>query len=710
MLRRKGTCYKFDTPHTSLVIDTGKNAEILYYGPTIRSQPEYSIVRPELDWAGNGMARSLFSSYGSTDFRECGIKLVLADGSSATHFVFKKVKKVPRPETELPFSYGEEDTLRFEFLDEYAKLRLCLYYTIFADTDVISVVTELTNVGKKSVHIRKISSLQLDLWGDGFTFSTFDGSWGIERQRHDSLVTSQLFVNESRTGTSSPFHNPFVMLSRENEVYSFNLVYSGNHKETVEGNACHQVRFLSGISDSFFDWELGAGETFVAPEAVMLFAKTEDENTREMHKFVSEHIVRGRNKKKVRPILVNNWEGTYFNFTHDRILEIAKKSADMGAELFVLDDGWFGKRDDDTTSLGDWFDYAEKTGGIATLAEEVRALGLKFGLWVEPEMISPKSELYEKHPEYAMKPLKVDGTLMRNQLMLNIADKTVQNYIVRAISKVISDTKASYVKWDHNRYMTDPYGKDIQSGEYAHRCVLGLYSILRRLTEKFPFVLFESCSSGGGRFDLGMFSYMPQTWTSDNTDARERYDIQRGTSYGYPPSTMGAHVTASPNHQSGHASPLETRFNIACGGLMGYELDPTKCSEEEISIIQKQIKFYQKYRDVFFEGTFYRLDPKDGGEGFMFVSPDQTQAIVVGVVKNKVTARTNYRFTLKGLNPAFNYSVRTREQANYQGELSYVAGGDLLMQTGLQMQNIFSDTENRFNSIYSRMYVLKRLS
>ncbi|MBO5526056.1 MAG: alpha-galactosidase [Clostridia bacterium] len=710
MIRRKGNVYKLDTPRTSLVIDTEREPELLYYGASLRSQPDYSIVRSERDFAGNDMPRTLFSSFGSNDFRECGIRVVLSDGSKATHFSFRKVKRMPRPETGMPLAYGEEETLRFEFTDEYAKLRLCLYYTVFADVDAICVLTELTNLGKKPVHIRKISSLELNLWGDGFVFSTFDGSWGNERQRHDSPVTSQLFVNESRTGTSSPFHNPFVMLSREGEVYSFNLIYSGNHKESVEGNASRQVRFISGISDAFFDWELGAGETFYAPEAVMVYAKTEDENTEQMHRFVSEHIVRGRYQKKERPVLVNNWEGTYFNFTRERILEIAKKTAEIGAELFVLDDGWFGRRDDDTSSLGDWFDYEEKTGGIASLAEEVRNMGLKFGIWVEPEMISPKSELYEKHPEFAMKPVKTSGTLIRSQLMLNIADKSVQNYIVRSISKVIAETKAAYIKWDHNRYMTDPYGKDIPSGEYEHRTILGLYSILSRLVEKFPLVLFESCASGGGRFDLGMLSFMPQTWTSDNTDARERYDIQRGTSYGYPPCTMGAHVTASPNHQSGHASPIETRFNVACGGLMGYELDPTKCTEEEIAVIKKQISFYKKYRELFCFGTFYRLDPKDGGEGFMFVSPDKAQAIVVGVVKNKVTARNHYRLRLKGLDPSFNYSVKTREQSNYKEELSYVAGGDLLLQSGIQMQDIFSDTENQCNSLYTRMYVLKKIS
>lgn len=701
MIRRKGNLIKMDTPHTSLVLKAeGDGAELLYYGKTVRFGPDFSLLSGE-------DKRLLFSSYGSVDFRESGLVVLLSDGSAATRFSFVRVRRMEKPSAlPLPASYGEADTVCLEFADEYAKLRLYLYYSVFSDCDAIAVNVQLTNAGKKPVRIRKISSLQLDLIGEGYSLVTFDGSWGAERTRHETPVNGTLVCNESRTGSSSPFHNPFVMLERKGEVYGFNLVYSGNHRETAEGNNRRQLRFLSGIG-GLFEWTLEAGETFTAPEAVMTFGENRDEVTSSMQTFAAEHIVRGRWQKRVRPVLVNNWEGTYFAFDRERILTIAKASAEAGAELFVLDDGWFGHRDDDTSSLGDWTDYAEKTGGLASLADEIRALGLKFGIWMEPEMISEDSELYAKHPEFAMRPMRREPARMRNQLMLNLADKQVQNYVVRAVSNIIVSTKAAYVKWDYNRHITDPYGKGVAAGEYAHRYILGLYAVLQRLTEKFPLVLFESCASGGGRFDPGMLAFMPQTWTSDNTDARERLTIQEGTAYAYPTISMGAHVSASPNHQSGNRTPLETRFNVACGGVLGYEMDISRLNDREKEIVKAQIAYYKKYRELFQFGRYYRLEEKDGTGGFVFVSADQTKAIAVVTAKEKVTGQANARYRLKGLNPQYDYIVKPREQSNYASCEEFTAAGDMLMQGGVPT-DLFCDTENDTNSVYARMLFLRR--
>lgn len=381
---------------------------------------------------------------------------------------------------------------------------------------------------------------------------------------------------------------------------------------------------IAGINDFMFDWTLGAGEEFCAPEAAMCYAESEDALSRQMHAFAAEHVVRGKWKKRERPVLVNSWEGAYFDFNADSVVEMAKVSKELGAELFVLDDGWFGRRNDDTSSLGDWSDNVEKLGcTLAELAERVRGCGLKFGIWIEPEMISEESELFRSRPAYAMRVPGRTPVRLRNQLALNMADEKVQNFVVRTVSDVISRCGASYVKWDYNRMLTDCFGKGVAAGEYFHRYMLGVYKVISKVVKRFPFVLFEGCAGGGARFDLGMMSYFPQIWTSDNTDARDRLKIQDGSSYGYPQSVMGAHVSASPNHQSGDSHPLETRFNVACGGLLGYELDVRKLSEKDKKTVAAQISFYKEHRKLLQFGNFYRLGDSFGGDygGFISVSP-----------------------------------------------------------------------------------------
>lgn len=712
MLKIKGNYCILETEHVSMVIKAAdERAEYLYFGEKLADYTGLELLEAEGEPRGNAPL-SVFSQWGKTDFREPSFLVRFSDGSSACDFRLKSAKIANRELFEgLPYSYGEEKCLKLEFADAPSKLRLVLTYTAYPDSDAVCVTASLFNGGKKPVEIENFASVQLEVWGKDFAFTTFDGAWACERTRHTRALNYGKMENASYTGSSSNFHNPFVMLSRKGEAYGVNLVYSGNHRETAETDASGRTRLISGINPFNFSWELGAGETFYAPEAVLAYGKTEEDVSVRMHRFVNRHIVRGKWSKKERPVLVNNWEGTYFDFNEKKILEIAKKGAEVGAELFVLDDGWFGKRDNDRCSLGDWFDYTEKTGGLDKLADGVRALGLSFGIWVEPEMISEDSELYRKHPEYAMRIPRREPTRMRNQLMLNMADSQVQGYVFRAVSKVITLCKASYVKWDYNRFLTDCYDKNTRGGEYYHRYILGLYSVLQKLVERFPNVLFESCASGGARFDLGMLCYMPQTWTSDNTDARDRIFIQSGTAYAYPQSTMGAHVSASPNHQTGNSNALETRFRVACGGLLGYESDLTKCSKEELSQIKNQIAFYKKHRAALQFGQYYRLGDAFGDwTGFISVAEGGVKAVSVVAVPVKRLGEGNIRARFAGLDRKTVYTVSVREPSGEMKEVC-TASGDLLNKGSVRLDGIFEETNPRENSfpVYTRMFVFEKV-
>ena len=714
MLKIKGNYFILETNHTSMLIKGDGRAEYLYYGERVPDFSGAEWLSPEVYWDGAVHPLSLFLQAGRGEAREPSVSVRFADGSYATDFRFVRARIVPRPVLEgLPSAYGEAKSLKLEFLDEPSRLKLCLYYTAFADSDAITVCATLTNGGKRPVSVLSFASLHLEVWGNDFSFTTFDGAWASERRRHTRPLECGKCENASYIGSSSAFHNPFVLLGRKGDVYGVNLIYSGNHREFAESDATRRTRLVTGINPYQFDWELAPGETFFAPEAVMVYGKTDEEVSERMHEFVSRHIVRGKWKDRERPVLVNNWEGTYFNFTREKILNIARKAAEAGAELFVLDDGWFGKRDSDTCSLGDWTDYAEKTGGLESLADEVRAMGLKFGIWVEPEMISEDSELYRKHPEYAMKIARRDPQRMRHQLMLNLVDPQVQGYVFRAVSRVITMCKAAYVKWDYNRYMTDCFDRNTRGGEYFHRYMLGLYSVISRLVERFPNVLFESCAGGGSRFDLGMLCFMPQTWTSDNTDARERTVIQSGTAYAYPQSTMGAHVTASPNEQTGNSNSLQTRFNVACGGVLGYESDLTKADEAELDEIRAQIAFYKKYRSVLQFGVYHRLGDALNGEwsGFITVARDGSKAVSVIAVPEKRTGELNLRVKFAGLDENALYSVKYR-----RADGSFVpvcqAHGAMLNRGSFALQNLFSETDVRScsNPLYTRLFVFEKVS
>ena len=697
MIRKKGQIIRLDTPNTTLVLKTD-TAEYLYYGKKL-----HGIGAEQFGGAG----RQIFSQFGKGSYMESSVLLYNADGGFSTDFTFARAKVLPeKPEIPgLPSSYGEGKTLELKYVDPSTRVALLLYYTVFEDSDVIAVSARVYNGARREVRVHRLMSLQLDLAGTDFSAVTFEGAWARERHKTLHPVTGGVFVNDSKNGASSHMHNPFVMAENGRDVYAFNLVYSGNHKEIFEADAGGTTRVLVGMSDFMFDWTLAPGEEFCSPEAVMCYAPDEDELSLRMHAFVAEHIVRGKWKKKERPVLVNNWEGTYFDFNEEKLLAIAAVAKEVGIELFVLDDGWFGKRNWDDSSLGDWYDNPEKTGGgLASLADKIRAMGMSFGIWVEPEMISEDSDLYRSHPNYAMKIPGRTPYRSRNQLMLNMADERVQNYVIRAISDVISRSGAEYVKWDFNRTFSDCYGKGIAGGEYFHRYMLGYYRVLSKITKKFPFVLFEGCAGGGGRLDLGNLCFFPQYWTSDDADARERVAIQEGTSYGYPQTVMGAHVAASPNHITGNANPLRARFNVACGGVLGYELDTTKFTDEEKEEVKKQVAFYKENRKLLQFGDHYRLHAQ-GVEGFITVAKDKGSAVAVVNVVELVPAPPLYTVRFKGLNPSAVYEVSA------EGCESFVAGGDVLMQGDFPLKGMFSYAEVAANSgcILSRMFVFRKV-
>ncbi|MDE7261579.1 MAG: alpha-galactosidase, partial [Oscillospiraceae bacterium] len=474
----------------------------------------------------------------------------------------------------------------------------------------------------------------------------------------------------SRTGSSSNRANPFVMLRGKNAdetngpCYGFHLTYSGGHYACACGNGYGKLRFLHGIQPEGFSWLLGPGDSFTAPEAAMTFGWGLDEMSAHFHTFVQEHIVRGQWKKRPRPVLVNSWESFYFRFTQKDLLRLARQGRDLGAELFVLDDGWFGKRDNDACSLGDWDVVNRKKlpNGLDGLAREVRELGIGFGLWVEPEMVSGDSRLYRAHPDWILgRPGQAMG---RNQYILDLSRREVQDHLIRVLSEVFTQADPAYVKWDMNRIMTDTYSSALppqRQGEVRHRYILGLYRVLEALTARFPKILFEACASGGNRTDLGMLCYMPQVWLSDNTDALCRCRIQYNASFGYPQSVMGAHVSAVPNHQTLRSAPLDSRFHVAAFGLLGYELDLCGLSEKEKTRVAGQIAFYKRYRETLQFGRLHRLrGGEDGLWQLMAVSGDRGEALALLFQQENRPNAPALRLLARGLDPETVYRLTVR--------------------------------------------------
>ena len=725
MIRKFKEYIKLDTPNTTLLFRVRKEyTEVLYYGHRLPDAEDYDVFGKNLYLGTVGCedyvtARLPVSFTGIGNGTESFLIAKNADGSYVNRFEFigAEAEKENGEDSSFPHARNKSETLILKYADRYADLVLELRYSLFSDSDVISVKSRVTYTGNSSVEILRCMSLQADFWGDDFDIVTFDGVWAKERFLNERKLGAGIFVNDSKLGGSSNRHNPFFLLrdSRgRGETFAFNLIYSGNHKEIVEVTSDGRTHVLTGINDYLFNYRLKKGESFDSPEAVMLVCNSSDEVTSEMHKFVKGHVMPPEFANKPRPVLLNNWEATYFNFDLEKLTELLQKAKAAGIELFVLDDGWFGCRNDDSSSLGDWLIENPKVrGGIAGFSTLVKAAGLKFGIWMEPEMVSENSELFRAHPEYAMANHR-PPVARRNQLMLDLTNSEACDYVVRAVSGVIERYGVDYIKWDYNRNMTDMYGRGIENqGEYFHRYICGLYGILSKIRSTYPGVLFESCASGGNRYDLGMLYFMPQIWASDNTDAFDRLFIQEGTLYGYPQNSMGAHVSACPNHQTGNSTSIENRFNVAALGLLGYELDLSKLSEKEFSAVKEQVDYYKAHRALVQRGNYYRLDSAFKGNyaGAIIVSEDKREALAFVAVQRKITGVLGYRFFLKGLDGNKKYRVEVRKQCDVEKSIIFTACGNALMSGSVFFGDLFDENSRSENSasLASRLVYLKEI-
>lgn len=577
-----------------------------------------------------------FSVVGGGDYRTPTIEAICPDGSPVMEFEYNgyKITEGKDALSGIPAVYAENgdkaSSLEIELIDRKIGLKAYLTYTVFEEYDAITRSIRYENQGTDTIKLTSAQSMSVDMPGQNYNILHLHGDWGRECNVEIQKVPHGNLCIETKRGMSSHFCNPFVALLRDNademygEVYGFSLVYSGSFIADIQGDSCGSTRVTMGINNSNFCWNLKAGSSLQTPETVLVYS---DNGISKMsniyHKLYRQRLCRGKWRDLTRPIVINNWEGTTFHFDEKVILDIAENGAKAGAEMFVLDDGWFGKRDDDKSSLGDWTVYEEKLpNGLGHLAEEINKLGLKFGLWFEPEMISPDSELYRKHPDWCLHAEGRRRTENRWQLILDLSRKEVCDYVVDAVSTILSSANIEYVKWDCNRNITET-----ANTEQAHRFVLGLYDILERLTSAFPNVLFEGCSSGGGRFDAGMLYYMPQTWTSDETTPVARMAIQTGTSIVYPAITMTAHIASAVTEtpMGNRAEIMNTAAYVSMAANFGLEMDLRNLSEEEIELTKKYVNEYKEIRETVQFGDMYRLeDGTDRGHySFQFVDDKQ---------------------------------------------------------------------------------------
>lgn len=686
-------------------IEDGGTLSHLYFGKSIKAyHGELRYPRLDRGFSGNlpgSLDRTFskdslpqeYSSAGEMDFRTPAMIVRQPDGSNAVFLTYENYQIVPgKPELKgLPHAWvknkDEAETLIITLKDKFSELRFDLLYTIYRDRSVIVRSTKVRNAGKETVKIEKVASMQMDFVDRDFDMITLPGAHAHERRVERNKVNQGIHVYSSIRGTSSHQMNPFVALVDQDtnefagDAYGFAFVYSGNHKFEVEKDPYAQTRIVVGINDYNFSWMLNAQESFQTPEVLMVYS---DQGLNKMsqafHSIIHDRIMRSKYKDQVRPIVVNNWEATYFDFDEDKLKPIVDKAKELGIEMFVLDDGWFGHSDDDNSSLGDWQVFEKKfPHGLAHFANYVHQQGLKFGLWFEPEMISIDSNLYQKHPDYLMHVPGRTPSPARNQYLLDLGRAEVRNNIFDQMKAILDSGKIDYIKWDMNRHLSDIYQADLpadRQGEVYHRYVLGLYDLLEKIVDRYPDLLIEGCSGGGGRFDAGMAYYNPQIWASDDSDAIDRLSIQYGTSLVYPQSMMTSHVSVSPNEQNGRITPFKTRGIVAMWGDLGYELDLTKLSESDQKAVAEQVAEYKKIRAVAQYGTFYRLkNVQEGNQcAWETVSADKNE-VILSTVKVMASAQPYFTKTkLVGLDPNKQYE----DQASHQ-----VYGGDELMNLGI---------------------------
>lgn len=677
----------------------------LYYGKRLTHREDFShlfeyAMRDMSPYAFEGNStfsleniKQEYPTFGCGDMRFPAYEIERENGSHVVEFVYKEYKIYNgKPKLEgLPATYVESDdeaqTLELVLEDTSINTRIVLLYTIYEAFPVIARSVRFECDSDEKITLLSAMSACVDLPDKDYEMIDLAGVWARERHVRRHKLDYGIQSIYSMRGCSSYQFNPFLALARENadefqgQVYGFSLVYSGNFLAQTEVDNYDTARVLMGIHPNGFKWTLGKGESFQTPEMVMVYSEAGlNGMSQTFHKLYRTRLARGTWRDKVRPILINSWEAFYFDFDAPKLLGLADAAADLGMELFVLDDGWFGKRDDSTSSLGDWYPNEEKLKGtLKELAEKINAKGLKFGLWIEPEMTNKDSDLYRAHPDWLLAEQGKRICHSRTQYVLDFSKKEVREYIGDMLENLLAEVPVSYIKWDMNRTFSEVFsnGNDREyQGKVCHKYILGVYELYERLTSRFPHVLFESCASGGARFDPGMLYYAPQGWTSDDTDAIERLKIQYGTSMVYPVSCMGSHVSASPNHQTNRVTPIETRADVAYFGTFGYELDLLKLGEEDKAEIRRQIAFMKEKRDLIQKGTFYRLkSPFEGNEtAWMIVSEDQKKALV-GYYRVMQPVNVGFkRLKLKGLKEDTCYKV-----SGY----AYDCYGDELMQVGM---------------------------
>lgn len=674
----------------------------LYYGRKAAGCMDYLLTFYDRGFSGNpydaGNDRTYsmdvlpqeFPCFGTGDFRSAAFVVKNADGSIACDLRFRdySIKKGKYSLSGLPAVYAsdtEAETLEIYLEDPVTNVQAVLLYGVLPERDIITRAVKIINQGQGRICIEKIQSACLDFVSGKYDLLTFYGRHAMERNFQRTAVMHGNYVIGSRRGTSSHQYNPLLILAEQTasenagSCYGMSLMYSGNFKGEAEQDQYQQTRILLGLQDEQFSYPVEPGDSFIAPEVILTYS-SEGLNrlSQNLHTCIRKHVCRGKYKEEVRPILVNSWEAAYFDFTGETIYDLAVQAKEAGIEMVVMDDGWFGKRDDDNSGLGDWIVNEKKLGcTLGELIGRINALGVKFGIWIEPEMVSEDSDLYHAHPDWAFTiPGRKPGR-SRNQLVLDFSRKEVVDYIFDQLCKVLDQGNVEYVKWDMNRSLSDVYSAAAtDQGKVFHDYVLGVYDFLERLIERYPDMLIEGCSGGGGRFDAGMMYYTPQIWCSDNTDAVDRVKIQYGTSFGYPVSTVGSHVSDVPNHQTGRVTSMHTRSVVAMAGTFGYELDLGKLSAEEKKEIRVQIADYKKYSPLILNGRYYRLSNPytDETGSWAFVSEDQQEVLLNVVVLEMHGNMTVPYVKLQGLS----------EDASYQEEKSgRIYSGSALMEMGI---------------------------
>ncbi len=707
--------FKLDTKNTSYligIVDEENFVGHIYYGKKIEDYNLQHLMRieeaPYVPSKNNRDRLSFYdcfpmeySTHGIGDFREDCLAVETLSGHTALQLGYSshKIYGGKARLEGLPATFGSEKectTLELLCKDRSLNLEVILSYTVFEDVDAVTRSVKIINSGEKEIYLTKVLSACLDMDNNEFDLITLHGSWARERHVQRKAIGFGKQGVSSARGESGHQDHPFMALVNKHttqdvgEVYGFNLVYSGNHIATVEMSQFENVRAVMGINPYNFKWKLEVGSSFQAPEVVLVYS---DEGiggmSRNFHDLYRKHLIRGEYKDKKRPILINNWEATYFDFDTDKLLSIAREASSLGIEMLVMDDGWFGNRSSDNLALGDWIVNEDKIqGGLKYLVDEVNKLGMKFGIWFEPEMISPDSDLYRAHPDWAIAvPGRTPG-LARNQYVLDFSRKEVVDYIYESIASILRSANIEYVKWDMNRPLSDIGSVALpadRQGELYHRYVLGVYQMQDRLTKEFPHLLLENCSGGGARFDPGMLYYSPQIWCSDDTDAIERLKIQEGTAMVYPLSAMGAHVSDCPNHTVGRVTPFETRGYVALAGTFGYELDVTKIPVEDRNMIPEQITMYHKYNDLVRTGDYYRIasySENHNHDCWQVVSKDKKESLVTFIqVMNRANSHSR-RLRLKGLDPSKQYQLEGSDR---------IYSGSTLMYSGLLIENPWGD-------------------